>query len=103
MLDYKAINQKTLAKELGVADSSLGRLVDRLEKMGLVERCRDTVDRRAFVLKLTEQGQSHIDSLLFVGQSFNNDLIRGISDEDLSIYEEVLEKMVKNVCDSEID
>lgn len=98
MLDNEFVNQKTLATELGVAESSAGRLVDRLEKMGLVQRCRDAADRRAFVLKLTKEGQNCIDSLLFVGESFNSDLIRNISDEDLAIYENVLEKMVINVC-----
>lgn len=103
MLDTEPINQKALAGELGVADSSAGRLIDRLEKMGLVERRRDAVDRRAYGISLTDAGENRIKELLSVGQSFNEDLTSGISDEELALYEDVLMRMVDNVCNTKMD
>lgn len=97
MLEEEPINQRNLAGELGVADSSAGRLIDRLEKMELVERAKDPQDRRSFVLTLTNAGRKRIDELLFVGESFNEELVEGICEEELQIYEKVLNKMVINV------
>lgn len=53
----EGINQATLAERLEVRPITLGRLIDRLEAAGWVERRPDPGDRRACRLYLTSQVQ----------------------------------------------
>ncbi|WGS17378.1 MULTISPECIES: MarR family transcriptional regulator [unclassified Bradyrhizobium] len=47
------ISQNELAAAAEVAPMTIGRLIDRLEEVGLVKRCGDPGDRRAWRLRLT--------------------------------------------------
>lgn len=50
--------QNALAEAVGIEGPSLVRLLDQLEAAGLVMRKKDTTDRRAKVLSLTDTGRS---------------------------------------------
>lgn len=82
---------------MNVKDSSVGRLIDRLERDGLIIRERNKIDRRIIYIKLTEKGDKLISSLIPLGNEFNNDLLEGIDEKELMIYEEVLKKMISNI------
>lgn len=56
----EGISQTGLAKAVGVERSTLGETIDRFEKRGLVERRRHAVDRRAYALFLTEEGEKFL-------------------------------------------
>jgi MarR family transcriptional regulator, transcriptional regulator for hemolysin len=47
------MSQNELAAAVEVAPITIGRLVDRLEALGLVKRCPDLEDRRIWRLRLT--------------------------------------------------
>ncbi len=93
----KRISQRELSNLMSVQDSSAGRLIDRLERDGLIVRERNDIDRRVIFIELSEKGDKLITDLLPIGIEFNNDLISGISEEDLIIYEKTLHKMILNV------
>lgn len=95
--EYHNISQRELAKLMCVKDSSIGRLVDRLERDGVVKRTRSVEDRRVITLSLTEQGHNQFVELLPIGQEFNDQLIKGISKTDLETFENVLKVMLENV------
>lgn len=59
----EGINQGGLADLLEVEPITLGRMIDRLQEAGLVERRADPADRRAWRLFLTERGSGQIDQL----------------------------------------
>lgn len=50
------INQGRLAYLLEVEPITLGRMIDRLQESGLVERRDDPSDRRAWLIYLTDKG-----------------------------------------------
>src|SRR5690349_6690061 len=52
----KALSAGHLADRIGCSMPTLTGIVDRLEKLGLVERARDSHDRRVVVVTLTERG-----------------------------------------------
>lgn len=81
-----------------IMDSSAGRLIDRLERDGLIQRERNTEDRRVIYLELTDKGDKLITDLMPLGIQFNNDLMEGIDDEEIRIYEKVLNKMLSNIA-----
>jgi DNA-binding MarR family transcriptional regulator len=47
------VSQNELAAAAEVAPMTIARLIDRLEKLGLVKRCIDPEDRRVWRLRLT--------------------------------------------------
>lgn len=93
----KLISQRGLSNLMAVKDSSAARLLDRLERDGLIERERNDADRREIYIKLTEKGDQLISSLIPIGTEFNDDLLDGIEEEELRIYEKVLKKMLSNI------
>jgi DNA-binding MarR family transcriptional regulator len=50
------VSQRWLAESLGLNRTVMGRLVDDLERDGLVERARSATDRRAYALRPTAKG-----------------------------------------------
>ena len=73
-----AISQRELSRLLNVKDSSVGRLLDRLERDGLVVRKSSETDRRITMISLTAEG---------------------ISEEELRIFTKVLNQMISNVAE----
>ena len=57
------VPQKALADRIGIDSSTLVRLIDILEKRGLVERRTDTADRRARLLYLTRAGRRSVSDI----------------------------------------
>lgn len=82
---------------MNVKDSSAGRLIDRLERDGLIERERNDNDRRVIYISLTDKGDKLISDLIPFGTQFNDDLLEGIDEKDLLIYDKVLKKMLSNI------
>jgi DNA-binding MarR family transcriptional regulator len=57
LFDEPDIDQNGLAARLGIDRTSVGQLIDQMEKKGLVERRLDGADRRARLLRLTANGR----------------------------------------------
>lgn len=93
----EGITQRDLAQILDSNESSIVRLIDCMEKENIVKREKDPTDRRVTKLFLTEEGMKKRDEILPIGEKFSKDCIKGISDEDLETFKEVLNKMVKNL------
>lgn len=96
---HVSISQRELSKLLNVQDSSAGRLLDRLERDGLVIRKSSETDRRITMISLTAEGDRLATSLMPLGDQFNDDLTEGISEEELRIFSKVLNKMISNVSE----
>jgi DNA-binding MarR family transcriptional regulator len=57
LLGEEPLRIGSLADKLGLATSSVTRLVDRLERMGLAKRAFSDSDRRVVTVKLTSMGK----------------------------------------------
>lgn len=53
--EAKEMKISDIACSMGMADSNISGIVDRLEKTGLVERVRSTEDRRIVKVRLTDK------------------------------------------------
>jgi len=58
------IDQRTLARSIGLDTSTVAGVVDRLEARALLSRAVSATDRRARVLTLTAEGQTMLAQLL---------------------------------------
>ena len=52
-----------LAERMITRDPDITRLLDRLEKQGLIARARDTRDRRVVMARIAEPGRKVVDAL----------------------------------------
>ena len=63
LIPYDGIHMSGLAHKLGLENSTLTRNIQKLEKLGLVERMPDTYDGRIQRVMLTNNGVSLLKSL----------------------------------------
>jgi len=91
------MSQKELAIRLNITDPTLARLVDRMERDQLITRIESKEDKRVKFLELTPEGEAKIEELMPAGQEFSELLLKEISQEELRVFEGVIEKMLKNI------
>lgn len=93
----ESISQKELADRMNVKESSIARLLDRMERDELVERIKNENDKRITNLRLTDKGKKYRIKLLPEGEKFEQLLYKNISDEEMQVFTTVLYKMVNNI------
>ncbi len=96
----KAMTQRQLADRMGLREPTMVRLIDRMEKNGLLRRESSDQDRRRNHLVLTEKGREVNVKLLQIVEAFKDDTVRGIPEKDLLTFKRVLHQMVKNVMEN---
>ena len=89
--------QQDLARAVGIEGPTLTRHVDAMERDGLVTRHRDTGDRRAVRVELTEAGEALHAELLRAVIAFNRRLRRGLAEDDVAQLHELLDRLASNV------
>ncbi len=57
------VNQLAIAKVLSIERAGLGRMMDHLERRGLVTRAESSINRRYYVLYLTPEGAELLEQL----------------------------------------
>src|ERR1700677_2916771 len=62
--DGIAVNPKDICVQFRHDSGALTRVIDQLEKRGLLERVRRGADRRKVELQLTEEGRKTVESLI---------------------------------------
>lgn len=92
----QGIRQMDLAEMMESKETTIARLVNRMEKNGLIEKQQDPHDGRAVKLYCTDQGNELFKVLLPVCSDFFNNIINDIPQEDLTIFKSVLDKLVDN-------
>src|SRR5215475_13549712 len=64
---HEGLSQQALGELIGLTPTRMVFLVDELEQRGLVERRRNTADRRSYALYLTTQGQDTLRQIQAAG------------------------------------
>lgn len=93
----EGFSQVELARMLDVGKVTLGGLISRLEKNGLVMRVSDTEDRRSKRVKLSSKGAELLHRVEQLVLEVNRQIMEGISAEDERLFIEVLTKMKRNL------
>jgi DNA-binding MarR family transcriptional regulator len=91
------ISQRELSTVMGIEDSSGMRLVERLERDGFVKRTRSHTDKRVIVVSLSKKGTATMAQLLPLGEEFSQVLINGISEQELDIFINIMNRMESNI------
>ncbi|KZL92929.1 MarR family winged helix-turn-helix transcriptional regulator [Clostridium magnum] len=93
------MSQSDLGEKMDIKDSTVVRLIDRMEKEQFVERVKDKKDRRVTYVLLTEKGKKRIEELLPIGEEMSKVFSKSISNEEFEIFNKVLNKMAENADD----
>jgi DNA-binding MarR family transcriptional regulator len=86
----QGITQSELADILEIEKASLGRLVDRLEVKGWVERRADPADRRAKRLHLTGEVQELMRGLRVLAAELRSDAMDGLQEPERQRFVDTL-------------
>ncbi|MDR3596686.1 MarR family transcriptional regulator [Clostridium sp.] len=92
----KKCTQIELCKYLGVEAPTITRTLARMEEMGLVMRTEGK-DKRERHIELTEKAYEMFPQWCEAATSIELEAINNISEEELEIFNNVLEKMMMNL------
>jgi MarR family transcriptional regulator for hemolysin len=97
------VRQKELATALGIEGPSLVRLLDSLERRGLIERREDEYDRRARGIHLTQAGHDLAVRVAKVGTEIQLRLLESVPPGDLEICQRVLAQIEHKLDEEPIE
>lgn len=78
------MRMKELAERLGVTTGTLTVGIDKLEKLGLVERRPHEKDRRSWLIVLTENGKLMYEQHHRFHQEFTREITRELSNDQIN-------------------
>ena len=87
------LSQAELSARSQIDRTTMGGIIDRLEKEGIVERANHPDDRRAFQVFLTARGKSLEEELCLVANRVLEKVNAPLSDEEQATLIRLLEKI----------
>lgn len=91
------VNQKDIEKEFHLTASTVTSLIEKLEKSGYITRSTSETDSRCNILKPTKEALTFSDGIEKNIEIIENNVLEGISSDEKKVFEEVLDKMFKNI------
>jgi DNA-binding MarR family transcriptional regulator len=94
LAEREELRMNQIADELGITKSGITFLTDALENRGLIKRCRDSDDRRRFMLKLTPKGKEALRKGNRIYSSYMNKKMRVLDDDEIEQFRTVTLKLL---------
>ncbi|AFK57291.1 MarR family winged helix-turn-helix transcriptional regulator [Tistrella mobilis] len=94
---HPGISQTELAGLLEIENPTVVRLLDGLEKQGLIRRTPAETDRRVKRIDLTEAAEDQVDEIEDLAEVMRGTMARGIPEADLTVTLNVLRRMIANL------
>lgn len=85
------LTQVELSEKGQIDRSTVGGLIDRLERAGLLERRQHPQDRRAYLIFLTEQGKAMEEPLSVCAERSLKRFTSGLTEDEISELRRMLE------------
>lgn len=98
--DKLASTPAELCQYICYDSGALTRLVDQMERRGLVKRSRSTRDRRVIQLGLTDKGHDTIKMMLPTTVGFYNGLLINFKEEEVDTLVKLLTRLVDNLSET---
>ncbi|MBX3702018.1 MAG: winged helix-turn-helix transcriptional regulator [Dokdonella sp.] len=91
------LSQAELADHLDMEPIPVGRVIDRLQKAGYVERRADPADRRRWCLHLTGKADGVIAQMEVIGAGLREDALRHVDGDDFKAMLRALAQLKGNL------
>jgi DNA-binding MarR family transcriptional regulator len=95
---YGDMNQVRLAQLLDVAPISAGRLIERMEAGGWVERSENPADRRELQVRLTARAREVLVATRRVGDEMVAEALAGFTAEEAALFSAMLQRVRGNLA-----
>jgi MarR family transcriptional regulator for hemolysin len=89
--------QKEIAESIGAEGPTAVRVLDGLERMGLIERRDQPADRRTKDVFLTSQASDILAEIARIAGGFRQDMWAGVSEEDMVACKRILAILLRNL------
>ncbi|MGU3399653.1 MarR family winged helix-turn-helix transcriptional regulator [Brucellaceae bacterium D45D] len=93
LMEQEGLYQKELAEVLEIENATMVRLLDGLERQSFIERQTVPGDRRAKRIVMTAEGRGLAEQVVKLAEDIREELLEGVSDEEMNIALHVLHKM----------
>ncbi|MGO4274504.1 MarR family winged helix-turn-helix transcriptional regulator [Paenibacillus sp. TAF58] len=105
LADEDGITQKLLAVRAEKDQTNITRILDQLERKGLVERRVNETDRRSFLTFITEQGKALNNILTPIEQKVIASVLSGFTEEQTLILRGLIIQLTNqaNACIKEME
>lgn len=103
LLEHDGCCARAICQEFAIDKSTMASILPRMEKAGLVRREVSETDRRSSLIWLTDKGRELALDAKRAILSVDEDLVQGVSPEDLAACERVLASIVANAGDFPAD
>src|SRR3981189_1198697 len=100
LANNEGINQSGLADLLEIEPITLGRIIDKLQARGLIERHPDPSDRRAWVFHLTPAARPKLTPLRGLGDVTRGEALAGVPEADTERLLRTLQALKANLADA---
>ena len=87
-----------LCRVIGYDSGAMTRLLDRIEKKGLIRRVANPDDRRSYLIELTEESGALVPKARRQVQKVFATLLKGFSDGEAAALKAALEKILENAA-----
>ena len=101
--DKDGLTQRELSQRVGMMEPTTVTALNGMERRGLVERVRNTHDRRKVNIYLTPKGRALRDVLLPCSLEVNREATQGVTKVELAAAMDVLRRMASNLNGSQFD
>jgi DNA-binding MarR family transcriptional regulator len=91
------VNQARLAEVLEVAPISVGRLLERMEEGGWIERVENPEDRRERQVRMTPKAERSLDQARMLGDEVVAEGLAGFSDAEVRQLTALLQRVRGNL------
>lgn len=91
------LTQREIAGYLNQSEASVGRIIDRLCKEGLLSRHLKDDDRRAYSVRLTEKSGSMMAQLSAFAEEYEKSAYTGLTEAELDMLERLLDKIISDI------
>lgn len=94
LYDGKALDQVTIAGQLGIDRNNAADVIRRLEKRGLIQRPTSNKDKRAKLAKITTAGRELVDAVYPSMAAAQRRFVGPLSDSEYAQLMDLMEKLV---------
>lgn len=94
------MSQKKLAQKIGITPPSMTVALRKLESRGYIQKETDEKDQRISRIRLSEEGKKQIQELRNIMESMEENLYRGMSNEEKILIRRLLLEMRKNLLNT---
>ena len=89
--------QVDIARRLRIEGPTLTRMLDGLEKDGLVERLADPSDRRTKQLRVTAEGEAVLEEMFAIADDLRSRLLEDLSDKQIEQANGILALLINRL------